>query len=274
MRKPRFRRVLRAKLWALHNYWSAMRRHPGKALSFLLFDPELDNYTYQIANLDELGTFMAAAIGINAGQARAYIEELEQDTAFRAELNSRLRTRRDRKHTALYGRRAGWYCAVRALHPHLLIETGVHDGLGSSVLLRALERNRAEGHNGSLIGIDIDPRAGWLIPDRLRVHFTLKLENSITSLSRLKDEEGVDFFVHDSDHRYDYELGEYQAVARHLLSQAVVLSDNAHATEALKDFAKAEGWRFAFWHEQTKGHFYPGGGIGIARRMPGYQPLS
>ena len=257
-------RYIAAKAWAVKAYWPQFRAHPSLAFNFLVADPELENYTYAIANLAELADFMANALGIERERAFAYIDELEQDDDLREALNARLRTRRDRKHIALYGRRAGWYCLVRALRPNVVVETGVHDGLGSAVLLKALERNRHEGRYGKLIGIDIDPQAGWLVPPSLRANWTLVIEDSARALPRIAQEHRVDVFVHDSWHSYAHEYGEYLSIERGLSPDGVLVSDNAHATDALSRFSVERDRVFAIWKEQPKDHFYPGAAIGLS----------
>lgn len=268
-------RVVSDRLTIIRRYsprWSSVYRHPFRAVGFVFFDPEIENFTYDLANLDELAAFMGSVLGIGAESAGALIRELEQDAPFRAEMNSILRTRLYKKHTAFYGRRAGWYCAVRALRPQVVIEAGVHDGLGSSVLLKALERNRAEGADGRLIGIDLVPSSGWLIPRRLRDRFSLVVEDSAIVLPRIAEQERVDLFIHDDAHNPEHEFNEYRAVQRCLSAHGVLLSDNAHATDALRRFSEGHGRPFYFWREKPKDHFYPGAGIGISlppgRRSP------
>lgn len=263
-RSVRPTRVVSAKAWAIRHYRRSMLRHPLLALSFVLFDPELDNYTYDLGNLDELGGFLARVLKLDRQRVDAYIREIEQDEAFRSDLNARLRLHPDRKPTALYGRRVGWYCMVRVTRPRLIIETGVHDGLGSSVLLQALHRNSMEGDAGRLYGIDINPKAGWLIPSQLRERFTLVTEDSATALPKIMRDQAVDLFIHDSDHRYAHEFKEFELVAGGLSAGGILLSDNSHSTSALKDFSEARSRTYAFWQEQPKGHFYPGGGIGMS----------
>lgn len=265
-RTTRPTRVVRAKLWAMRNYTQAMLRRPLQALSFVLFDPELDNYTYALANVGQLSAFLAATFRLDQGRVDAYLDEIEHDAALREMLNARLRLRPDRKPVALYGRRIGWYALVRAFQPAVIVETGVHDGLGSSVLLRAIQRNHAEGGAGRLYGIDINPHAGWLIPDRLREHLTLIIEDSATALPRLTQRERVDLLIHDSDHSYAHELKEFELVADGLSADGIILSDNAHATTALRDFSAQRDRVYAFWKEQPKAHFYPGAGIGVSVR--------
>jgi hypothetical protein len=44
----------------------------------------------------------------------------------------------------------------------------------------------------------------------------------------------------------------------------VIISDNAHASHALADFAREQNASFQFAPEIPVDHFYPGGGVGIA----------
>src|SRR2546422_8967445 len=111
--------------------WSMLWRHPLHTLDFILLDPELDNFTYAIANLDELSEFMSLVLGIGVESAGAFIKELGQDTAFRDEFNRTLRMLPHKKQTALYGRRGGGYCVGRDLKTTLIIEAGGQGGVGA-----------------------------------------------------------------------------------------------------------------------------------------------
>jgi predicted O-methyltransferase YrrM len=248
---------------AMH-YRSQVRRRPLDALRFVLFDPEIANFTYELENWDELERFVARCFGCSLDEATRLSRELREDHDLEARLASRLASRPDRRHKPLYGRRVGWYCAVRLLKPRFVIETGVSDGLGSAVLLRALERNRAEGHDGHLAGIDIDPTAGWLIDERLKAGWELVIEDSHDALPRLVSERPVDLFIHDSDHHYEKEATEYRLIAGSLSPRAVVLSDNAHALPALHDWSRDAGRRFELFLERPHAHFYRGAGLGVS----------
>jgi predicted O-methyltransferase YrrM len=255
-------RLIPAKMRMVRSY-RGLRRAPVASLRYLLTDRELDNFTYRIGNLGDLAAFLATAFEANVEACRTYIDELDGDSQLGAELADRLRTRPDRNRSMPFGRRLGWYAAVRLLRPRRVVETGIHDGLGSVALLRALERNAAEGAPGVLTSIDIDPESGWLIPERLRSIHTVQIGDS---LALLRDsDEPVGVFVHDSDHRYEHEAAEFRAVAPRIEPSGVLISDNAHATTALSDFSIEHGLRFSFWRERPVGHFYPGAGIGLAR---------
>lgn len=244
--------------------YDAWRRSPWLAVRYLLTDPELDNFSYRIANSAELATFLGRALNADAEALASYIRELQADRFLRQRIEDRLATRTDRRRTMPYGRRLGWYAIVRHLKPRLLVETGIHDGLGSSILLRALERNAAEGIDGRLISFDIRPDVGWLIPEELRLRHDVRIGNSLTLLRPAIGDRSVDFFIHDSDHRYEYETAEFETVMPFTKPGAVLLSDNAHAGDAFEDFCGRHGLEFRYWHEIPAGHFYPGAGIGLA----------
>ena len=116
-----------------------------------------------------------------------------------------------------------------------------------------------------MISIDIDPDSGWLIPDDLRSRHTILIGDSIPLL-RGSVSAPVGLFIHDSDHRYEHEAAEFRAIEPHLEPNGVLISDNAHATTALKDFCAARGCEFGFWRERPVAHFYPGAGIGIGTK--------
>ena len=162
----------------------------------------------------------------------------------------------------LYGRRLGWYIVARLTHPSLVVETGVHDGIGAVILTEALRRNAAEGEPGRYRGTDIDPKAGWLL-DAPEVDAEAIYGDSITSLESLAPK-SVDLFINDSDHSADYEYREYQVMTTRLSPRGVILGDNSHATDALLDYSREQGRDFVFFDERPAGHWYPGAGIGIS----------
>lgn len=255
--------LVKTKLAILGRY-GALSRTPVQSARYLLMDREVDNFTYDIANKNELAGFLADFLALGSDAVLALIEELDGDMELRAELRRGLEGRRDRNRRMPFGRRLGWYAVVRARRPRLVVETGVHDGLGSTALLRALERNAEEGSPGALVSFDINRNCGWLIPSRLRTHHRIVIGDAVSGLTSTLDRP-VDLFIHDSDHRYEYELAELETVAATAgAAETVYMSDNAHVTTALKDFAEAQGLQFGFWREKPAHHFYPGAGIGIA----------
>ena len=263
----RTRRLLRTvpRRWRLLETYGAWQRSPGSALRYLLTDPELDNFTYRISNTDRLASLLADALGIDASVMSGYIRELQADRRLRTGIEDRLAVRVDRRRTMPYGRRLGWYAVVRHLKPRLVVETGILDGLGSTVLLRALERNAAEGVDGRLLSVDIRSDAGWLIPDELRLRHEVLIGDSLALLGPAIGDRRVGFFVHDSDHAYGHETAEFETILPLTEAGAALVSDDAHASTAFADFCGRHDLTYRYWRERPFRHFYPGAGIGLAR---------
>jgi Methyltransferase domain len=234
----------------------------GRSLDWLVRDRETHNFTYDLnpLNHNQLCWYICAVTGAEIRQVRAWMQELEDDSRLVDHLTRRLSSNPRRNICARephWARRSGWYAMVRAIRPDHVVETGTHLGLGSCVIAAALLRN---GH-GRLTTIDIDPAAGYLIGDPWASVIDLRTGSSIDLLATLKD---VDFFLHDSLHTYDYESTELAAVEPNLHAGAIILSDNAHDSPALSDWAERTGRQYLFFKEQPSDHWWPGDGIGAA----------
>jgi predicted O-methyltransferase YrrM len=221
------------------------------------------NYTYRLTqrSLSHLAHTLAVVTGTSAETARGYIREAMDDQELAAHVVAHARTGLDRNSSdarADFGKRLGWYAMVRILRPEVVIETGVDKGLGSVLLAAALLRNGA----GRLYGTDIDPTAGRLLSGKYAAVAELLFGDSIESLERFEGK--IDLFINDSDHSAEYEAREYRTIASKLSDRAVVLGDNAHATDALVKWSEESGRNFVFWAEKPERHWYPGSGIGIS----------
>ena len=234
----------------------------GRSFGWLVRGRETTNLTYDLdgLNRDQLAWFVSAVTGAPVGQARDWMEELETDEELIGHLKERLASNPRRGVNARephWGRRLGWYAIVRATGPDTVVETGTAQGLGSCVLAAALLRN---GH-GRLTTIDIEPETGYFIGGRWASVIDRRVGSSVELLRGMAD---VDLFLHDSLHTYDYEASEFDAVESSLSADAVVLSDNAHDSAALSDWAERTGRRFLFFKEQPLDHWWPGDGMGAA----------
>jgi hypothetical protein len=221
----------------------------GDHLGYVLADPEVSNFTYELENGPELVAWLDEHFA-----AGAFVRELEEDIELDRELRLRLRRHLGSKARVLFGRRAGWYAIVRALRPGRIVETGTHDGLGSVVLLTGAAGN---GH-GEVVSIDPRSGSGWLVPDRLRSRCRPLCATSYDALPSVGK---VDLFMHDSLHTPECERWELETARR--LGASVLMSDNAHAADTCASFAAAHGAALLVWRERPGGHFYPGAGIGV-----------
>lgn len=234
------------------------------SVKWLVQSREFTNFTYDITELNRrhLAWFVADIAYIPVTTACEYLDEVSRDS----ELSSHVReyTHIDPRGRVAdpqlkLGRRMGWYALVRATQPDIVVETGTDKGLGSCVIAAALLRN---GH-GTLTTIDVNPSAGFLIKGRYADVVELRIANA---LNELRSFDGpIDFFIHDSDHSKEHEAQEIALAAEHLAPRGLLLSDNAHVTSVLADWAEARGSDFSFFHEVPKDHWYPGAGIGVAR---------
>lgn len=234
----------------------------GRSVDWLMHDRETTNFTYDLDSLnqDQLCWFISCVTGAPIGQVRAWIRELEDDARLADHLIRRLSSNPRRRICATephWARRSGWYAIVRAVQPDHVVETGTHLGLGSCVIAAALLRN---GH-GRLTTVDVDAEAGYLIGQPWASVIDRRTGSSIDVLGTLS---GVDMFLHDSLHTYDYETKELAAIEPHLRSDAIILSDNAHQSSALSDWAERGGRHYLFFKEQPRDHWWPGDGIGAA----------
>lgn len=133
------------------------------------------------------------------------------------------------------------YVLCRLLKPERVIETGLLYGVTSAYILKALEENG----KGTLHTIDLPPldpeEAGILgtaIPQELRKRWSLSVGPSRRILPEILRKTGsVDIFLHDSEHTYINQMGEFRCVWEYLPSGGILLSDDIHRNDAFLDFA-------------------------------------
>lgn len=251
-------------LIALRYYINPMKR----VVVWLVNSRELSNFTYALEEMNKryLAAFVAEIAGERVEKILYYFDEIEMATEMRSYIErivtgSEFEKVADKK--IEYGRRIAWYALVRSKKPKVVVETGVEKGLGSCVIVSALMKNLGEGYPGCLLATDIDPKAGLLVKPRPYSDFVKVLYgDSIESLKQLRDE--IDIFIHDSDHRREYEWGEYTVVGKLLSKNSFIISDNAHCSDALWAFAKETGRSFLSFQERPSHHWYPGVVLGVA----------
>lgn len=249
----------RASLVANHH-----ARALGQSIRWLVRSREYTNFTYPLSELNrtQLAWWVADAVDQPVARVTEYFDELESDQRLRDDIADRTRAGAWARYSdtdVYYGRRLGWYALVRAVRPALVVETGTEKGLGSLVVAAALLRNRT----GRLVTIDVHSDTGFLIQEPYSAVVDRRIGDSLNVLAGLNM--SVDMFIHDSLHTREHELSEYRTVERWLSPNALVLSDNAHATDALPSWAEASGRRFSYFQETPERHWYRGAGIGLAR---------
>lgn len=241
----------------------------GRALVWTFRSREHHNFTYALEpmNVRYLTAFVAVVTGQSHAAIAGYVREIEQDEELRAHIIS-ASLRSEERHVndpvAHYGRRLGWYAMVRAIKPRLCVETGTDKGLGTCVIAAALRRNAKEGFPGQVLGMDLNPNAGFLLQPPYSEFGRLVPGDSHQSIRALTGP--VDFFIHDSDHTPEHEAAEFDLIEPKLSPHALLLSDNAERTDKLLLHALKTGREFLFFTEKPARHWARDCGIGVAFR--------
>ncbi len=242
-------------------------RQLGLMVRWTFRSKEHYNHTYHLTQLNRhyLDSYISVVSGHELAVIEKYSQELHADEEFRQLLRARTLASPDRHNSDVeprYGRRIGWYALVRATKPRIVVETGVDRGLGTAVIAAALERNTREGFPGIVHATDIVPECGHLLAEPYKSLCHIWIGDSIQTLKQFK--EPVDIFLHDSDHRPEYEWGEFMAIKALLHPTSLVLSDNSQQTSKLFEFAQMLGKAFLYFQDAPQDHWWPGDGIGAA----------
>jgi predicted O-methyltransferase YrrM len=136
------------------------------------------------------------------------------------------------------------YSLCRLVRPSTVVETGVSDGVSTSMILAALCAN----DYGRLVSIDFPllgiPRLykqepGWIIPRELRERWTLFKGASNRLLPAILARwQPIDVFFHDSEHSYSCMFNEFHHAMRSIRPGGVIISDDGLVNSALLDAAQ------------------------------------
>jgi hypothetical protein len=256
----------RAKYREARRNGANFRERPWRLLRFVLFDPEFDNFTYEVANETELVQFLETTLGTGQRHLQRYLTETRTDPGLTTDLWRRLRWRLDYKRRPPLGRRATWYVVTRALKPELVVETGVQDGLGALGVLRALARNAEEGMPGRLVSVDTLPTAGWLVPASERHAWQLIIGSSDEVLARTLGAERVGLFLQDSGGDLELARRELELVLPHAADDTIFVSQAQRP--ALAALCREHDMPYSeFWH-QPRDHIFSGTVTGFGAMGP------
>ena len=224
--------------------WSWLRR-----TRYVLADPEVDTYTYEVANQDELAEVLGRVVDRPAGDVSRLMGQAQADHALGRGLARQIgwRALYMKPRPSLPAHHLAAWVLIRTQRPEVAVEAGVLEGLGSRVMLRALELNARDGSDGVLVSLDTLPNAGHaLVGAQLAARW-----------------EPVCAPAPDRAHI----LSELEAL-RPLLSPGAVLMTVHGWTGALEEFASMHGGTVERFKEQPRDHFYDGRDLGWLR-MPG-----
>ena len=154
------------------------------------------------------------------------------------------------------------YGLVRETRPAVCVETGVCNGVSTTMMLAGIARNGAgilysvdypehageayppdafwPGKKGAVVPPGREP--GWIVPEPLRSWWRLKLGRSQEVLAPLLDALGtIDLFLHDSEHSESCMRFEYELAWDHLRPGGVLVSDDVTWNRTFEEFAASVG---------------------------------
>jgi Methyltransferase domain len=233
-------------------------------LAYVLFDPELESFSFELANEPEVIAGLAAALDRPLDELAGYAAETRGDPELNNLLSRHVRWRVHVKRRPPLGNRLAWYVIVRALKPKVVVETGIYLGLGSLVLLRALARNRQEGSPGELLSFDTSLNAGSIVREQARGDWRRFVGSTHDLLLPALEQRRVGLLVQDTPHteknqRFEFEAALSRAAPHMLLVDCS--GGRAHTLEAISSEHEGSFHRVPF---RSRGHIYPGGEMGFA----------
>jgi Methyltransferase domain len=232
-----------------------------RRLAYVLIDPETESFSFELDNEPEVIAGLAVALGRGERELAAYAAETRADPELNELLSRHLRWQFDTKRRLPLGHRLGWYVMARALKPELVVETGIYLGLGSLVLLRALERNRLEGRPGELMSFDTNPAAGSIIRERAR-HGWLRFIGSTRDLL-LPALEGrrVSMLFQDTSHTEENQRFEFGAALSHAAPQLLLLDGSGGYSPTLEAICEERDGAYHRVPLHSREHVFPGAEI-------------
>src|SRR5271170_3221892 len=239
----------------------------SNVFTWLIKSKETSNFTYDLEEKNKryLASMIADILNLRFSEVLDFFREIEENGELKKHIADATR-KSERAFTAdtevRLGRRIAWYAIARAKKPKIVIETGVDKGLGSCVLAAALKKNTQESHAGHYYGLDINPKAGFFLSGDFARYGSILFGDAIESIKNFAGV--VDLYINDSDHSAQYEGLEYEAMAQKLSAGAIILGDNAHASDKLLEFSLAQDRHFVFFQDRPLEHWYPGTGMGIS----------
>lgn len=262
---PVFTPVIRSFLRFARAYRFAARP-THQALKWLTSSHELI-YGYDIRPTSKLYMIntIARLFDLPFEDVEKYYDELEEDKDLRADIEERVRTTSERFSVQLPvkygGKRIAWYILTRIMKPALVVECGIDRGLGTALIAKALIQNGKEGKPGRVLGLDITPFAGLMIPPEYLSVAEIVLGNSVDTLNGIDG--NIDLLIHDS---HVDETEDYRITLEKLATDGLIVGGESAYTTHLFDFAHQNGLEFSFWKEMSIDHPYDGAGLGFAWR--------
>lgn len=128
------------------------------------------------------------------------------------------------------------YALVKAFRPKIAVETGANTGMASSFILKGMAD--AQISDAKLYGIEYNTecKIGSMIPEELRGPFIPCPGNVKGFMKEHLGPGEIDFFLHDSMHRYKHQYGEFKHFWKRLRPGGLLVSHDVNMNASFVDF--------------------------------------
>jgi hypothetical protein len=229
-----------------------------RKLAYVLLDPEIESFSFELENEPEVIATLAAALGHPYDELAAYAAETRRDPELNELLTRHVRWRFDVKRRLPLGNRLAWYVIVRATKPELVVETGIYLGLGSLVLLRALERNRQEGSPGELMSFDTLASAGSLVREQVRRGWHRFVGSTYDLLLPALESRRVDMLLQDTPHTDENQRFEFGAALSHAGPDLLLVDSSGGVSPTLETICAEREGAYYRVPQRSREHIHPG----------------
>jgi hypothetical protein len=229
-----------------------------RRLAYVLLDPELESFSYELQNESEIISALARALDRPFDELARYASETREDPELNELLARHVRWRADVKRRLPLGNRLTWYVIVRALKPELVVETGIYLGLGSLAVLRALERNRREGSAGELMSFDTVSGAGGIVREQARRGWHRFVGSTKDLLLPALEGRRVDILFQDTPHTEENQRFEFSAALSHAGPNLLLFDASGGTAPTLGTICAERGGAYHRMPLLTRGHIFPG----------------
>lgn len=227
----------------------------GGRLRYVLWDPEIDTFSHELADAESVVSSIAPVLGRSGAELLRYAQELQDDEELRGRIRRATRFHPEVKRNPPLGRHLIGYVCLRTRRPQVAVEAGIRHGLGTVVMLRALERNAAEGADGLLVSVDVDPSAGALV-DRRNTRWEFAVGPAGALLPLLLSGREVGYL--NSDSVPDPAETRAEIAAACASAQWPLIVQQSGWNDVSREICATEGFPFVDLHERSLGHWHPG----------------
>jgi predicted O-methyltransferase YrrM len=161
-----------------------------------------------------------------------------QRSDFMKEMKDRLRTLGSKSSMGIFDS-AVLMALARKFAPAICVETGGNLGMSSSFILQGMHEAGIEA--GKLLSVEVNPiiPVGSMIPERLKSGFTPMIGDVKQFMKKEVFPDQIDFFLHDSSHRYKYQYLEFRYFWKKLKPKGVLVSHDVNFNASFVDFVSS-----------------------------------